>query len=1313
VNAGTASLGELSRLPTGAYQYKRLDGVVEYFDSRGGLQKLVHRSGAEQNVVQSGLWGGLTKITVTHSSTNQTIEIRYGTVKSRYGDGTVVANFRAQESLVDFVAPSGEKTQFGSRTQHYYMGPFAEAPNIYSIGTYTIGQSIPDTIAPPSSYYSGGMAPVGFHIGVHLPKLAYILWPNGDRTHFFYASGCPSCAAPADFKYPRKFWALHTSLAGVAEVGADNIVRHKAHYPFKTVNYYGYDVASVRSIHGQNDISLEDRVDDASGHGRTWTKASGHAKLFTVHKAGLEMRITQAYGAAFPGGGCFAAESQQMSFDSLGRYDVVTVNGKSIDYDYYTDDDFSKVGLLDKVTYVDADKVSGVLVDRVIDYDWTATGPGDERLLKRIVAPERSKEFEYEFGRIRRIIETDTSNDPSGYARVHGRTRQWENTYTYHGGDADGLHRVATIENIGPGGEHWTYVYNATGDLISVTNGLGHTFAYSGHNEFGFPVAMEDANGIVSTLDYDTRGRLTGVSTDGQSTIFEYQADGKLAKVTFADSTYLQYEYSDGGRLTVVRNGDGERIEIDRSRHASGYEDVTTLIYGATGTLRSQVAARYNALGQLWKMYDLGGVAADAVLKETIYDADGNPKSVNDAAGTVQHLFDNLGRLEKSTDQRDRNSVVTIGYDTQDNVTSVRDPEGVETTYHYDGFGNLLQESNPNTGTTTYYYDDAGNVIEKVTADAKRVAYTYDELNRLKTIDYPTQADVTFEYDATLTGGVTNYGIGRMTGVRTAYGQQINWVYDKFGNVIRDIRTIDGQTYTTSYSYDGTSKLTAIGYPGGRMVDLVRTGGRITQVNVNGTGISLAGSITYEPFGPVKAFTYFNGINFTESLDGHYRTDSLSADSVINLDYGYDNRSLVDSVVDLAGGPRGQDVQYHGAGRLAWASGDYGTDSYSYDRVGNRTALTRQLGSGSYSESYAYEPGTHRLAGISGSGAGAQNRAMDYSSVGSLETDTGRTFDYNDNGRLIAVHAGGTEIGRYGYNPLGERERKTAGGETRHFVYGRNGELLYEGAADRSWYREYIYLEGRLIAIAGDGGVGDQSQYHAVHTDRLGTPQVVTNSGKSVVWSAVYEPFGKVRLLAASFENNIRFPGQYYDQETGLHYNYFRDYDPATGRYIESDPIGLKGGFNTYAYVLNNPIMWIDPFGLKPPKDIPPNVDIPANVQEASNMNVMEFYNAVRNGGKWDFKQLDPKYQDYGNYHYGMMARAHGMSETMACRGAGWAQEQAGTSDPSWGDWTDMSSGSSYGDDPNDQKWIKEGMQDYNSQYFYPNIPSFNDGPAP
>jgi RHS repeat-associated protein len=122
----------------------------------------------------------------------------------------------------------------------------------------------------------------------------------------------------------------------------------------------------------------------------------------------------------------------------------------------------------------------------------------------------------------------------------------------------------------------------------------------------------------------------------------------------------------------------------------------------------------------------------------------------------------------------------------------------------------------------------------------------------------------------------------------------------------------------------------------------------------------------------------------------------------------------------------------------------------------------------------------------------------------------------------------------------------------------------------------------RFVNVGG-GAVSTTTKLSYVHNDHLGTPQVMTDEAGAVVWRAVYDPFGKATVDGSStVEMNVRFPGQYFDNETGLHYNYFRYYDPSTGRYLTADPIGLQGGLNTYAYVGGNPLYWTDPSGLDP-----------------------------------------------------------------------------------------------------------------------------------
>ncbi|RWX50746.1 RHS repeat-associated core domain-containing protein [Candidatus Electrothrix marina] len=125
--------------------------------------------------------------------------------------------------------------------------------------------------------------------------------------------------------------------------------------------------------------------------------------------------------------------------------------------------------------------------------------------------------------------------------------------------------------------------------------------------------------------------------------------------------------------------------------------------------------------------------------------------------------------------------------------------------------------------------------------------------------------------------------------------------------------------------------------------------------------------------------------------------------------------------------------------------------------------------------------------------------------------------------------------------------------------------------------RDYIYQNDNLVALKLHG---TQAGVYYVISDHLGTPQQIVDATGTVVWKAAFLPFGKAQVLTETITNNIRFPGQYFDTETGLHYNWNRYYDPDTGRYLTPDPIGLAGGLNLFAYVQNDPVNWIDPFGL-------------------------------------------------------------------------------------------------------------------------------------
>ena len=208
-------------------------------------------------------------------------------------------------------------------------------------------------------------------------------------------------------------------------------------------------------------------------------------------------------------------------------------------------------------------------------------------------------------------------------------------------------------------------------------------------------------------------------------------------------------------------------------------------------------------------------------------------------------------------------------------------------------------------------------------------------------------------------------------------------------------------------------------------------------------------------------------------------------------------------------------------------------------------------------------------------------RSISYTADGNTLTDnlgTGAvfTYGYNNDNRMVQASLGGATQASYTLNYLGQRVIKSAvGSGTTHFHYDRGGRLIAESDGSGAVQREYIFLGDTPVAfVTPTGGID------IIHTDHLGTPQKMTDATQAVVWDGgASDPF-MMSHLPMNPAMNVRFPGQYYDSETGLHDNYFRDYDPSLGRYVESDPIGLHGGINTYGYVGENPIVRADLEGL-------------------------------------------------------------------------------------------------------------------------------------
>ncbi len=205
-----------------------------------------------------------------------------------------------------------------------------------------------------------------------------------------------------------------------------------------------------------------------------------------------------------------------------------------------------------------------------------------------------------------------------------------------------------------------------------------------------------------------------------------------------------------------------------------------------------------------------------------------------------------------------------------------------------------------------------------------------------------------------------------------------------------------------------------------------------------------------------------------------------------------------------------------------------------------------------------------------------------YDASGNLVSDDVHVFSWDALDRLIEVKQEDEILATYGYDSQNRRIRKTVGDRIVHYHYDVNNLLIAKTQANGGTIlREYIYLDGEPLALKEYES--NPGLYYFLN-DHLGTPQQLVSSGGEVVWQAAYLPFGKAQLLIEQVGNNIRFPGQYEDAETGLHYNYYRYYNPTTGRYLRADPwkgsINDSGTLLPYLYASNNPISFTDIKGL-------------------------------------------------------------------------------------------------------------------------------------
>jgi RHS repeat-associated protein len=718
----------------------------------------------------------------------------------------------------------------------------------------------------------------------------------------------------------------------------------------------------------------------------------------------------------------------------------------------------------------------------------------------------------------------------------------------------------------------------ACGQLQSTTDALGHTTTFDAYDSNGRLLQKTDPNGLVTSYAYDPRGRLSQISEQANGatarvTAFSYTPSGKLARTTLPDGRTLSYSYNGAQELMTVTDNLGDKIGYTYDSRGNRSQTST---YDPDGTLVRQIKSVYDIRDHLQSINDGGSVT------QQVNDALGNLVQQTDPNNNppTSHSYDPLNRLIKTIDAI--NGTTGYRYDPNGQVDQVTTPNGATTDYQYDDFGDLLQEDSPDRGTTTYRYDAAGNLTQKTDARGVIATYSYDALNRLTATHYSgmnqaSASDTTLTYDS---GPDCSNGIGHLCTAQDQSGTT-TYTYDAFGNILSQTHSQSQSmgTTTISYRYDNGNRMVGITYPDGREIDYTRDAiGRIQGITTAAAGNSqtLVSGRQYRADGHLTGQTFGNGLSDQRQYTAQGRLSSwtLGGNSV-NLDYGYS----YDANGNLTGqsGPDGSAAyQYDPLDRLtdeSWGTGNY-HNSYSYDGNGNR--LT-SLDSSGNAIGYDYDPQSNKL-----NQRGNQTITLD--AAGNTTDDGKYQYRYDAAGRLSDVLLNGVTVARYTYDYLGLRRDKILATGTTEFAYGPNGHLLSEQKATGSG-RDYVWTDTSPIAqinVNGSNQANDTIDY--LHTDAMGTPRLASDANQQIVWRWKWDAFGYRQVKASNtlIEMNLRYPGQYYDTETGLFYNWNRYYDPSTGRYGRSDPIGLNGGYNSFSYVDGNPLNLIDTLGLYP-----------------------------------------------------------------------------------------------------------------------------------
>ncbi len=743
--------------------------------------------------------------------------------------------------------------------------------------------------------------------------------------------------------------------------------------------------------------------------------------------------------------------------------------------------------------------------------------------------------------------------------------------------DADGLPERIIDE---AGGERRLF-YDGRGNPTLIKAPDGSALQISYHDVFDLPVAIVDDLGHTTHFAYDARGNLTEhTAADGAVTRYAYDERGLPIRIIDANGGETHLAYTAAGLLSERTDCSGRRTRYRYDRHGNLIEQIDALDqrtrYGYDAEQRltridypdgAVEQFRYDPLGRLIGYTDPKGHRTTYTL-----DLAGRPTQRTNALGATLHYdYDRHGRLTRLINEN--GAAYRFDYDPLDRLKREQGLDGLVTDYRYDPVGNVVEKREHTAGAalrkTRYQRDAAGRLLEKTIAQGEqhsRTRYRYDD-------------------------------IGRLIQARNAHSR-IDLGYDPLGRILEETTTSAAGEQRIAHRYDPLGNRTRTDLPDGRSLNwLYYASGHLHQVNLDGEVLC-----DYERDALHREISRTQGaLQSRTGYDplGRIRRQLIEPRPAQEHGAG---AGTGDAGFTLAFNPKQLHLQrryaYDRAGELVGIDDTrHGNSRYGYDALG-RIVHSRLP---NLEETFAFDP-AHNLLPVGEDGAAQtgriennrlrvyQDKRYDYDHFGNLTekrigSHTRMQFQYDLEHQLTEAEVtrnGVTQTYRYAYDPFGRRIAKQDAFATTAFLWDGN-RLLAETRGSQT--KTYVYEQQGFVPVAQLDN--DQVRYY--HTDHLGTPRELTDTEGEIVWEEVYATWGntlKKVWQARPAEPKqrldtqpLRFQGQYFDAETGLHYNRFRYYDPDVGRFVSQDPIGLLGGENLYQYA-ENPSTWIDPLGL-------------------------------------------------------------------------------------------------------------------------------------